>query len=135
MDRDKPDTWTSVMGRDCSSRAQQRNGALGRDKSPGFGAANTSQLCNLAYLVWLAGNHGSPWLAPVAMNTEQDRMQKDPKAQANPMYCTGDGLVNAKAREAALMGKHLRNTHFQFPADPTSTFLSSPQAYILASLH
>lgn len=67
MDRDKPDAWTSVMGRDCRPRAQQRNGALGKDKSPGSGAANTSQLRNLACLVWLAGNHGSPWLAPVAM--------------------------------------------------------------------
>lgn len=105
--------------------------ALVGDKSPGFGAANSTRLHDLTCLVWLTGKHRLPWLAPFAMWVmEQGRLQKYPKAI--PMYCTGDDwVVNAKAREAALIGKCLRNTDFQFSADPMSTFLSNPHTYRL----
>lgn len=75
-------TWTGISlmhgfvwwGGICSPRPQQRNVALSRtgcralvgDKSPGFGAANSTQLHDLTCLVWLTGNHRLPWLAPFA---------------------------------------------------------------------
>lgn len=71
------------------------------------------------------------WLHLPCGIMEQDSLQKYPKAQGNPTYCTGDWVADARAREAALIGKRLRNTDFQFPADPMSTFLSSPHAYLL----
>lgn len=111
MGRDKPDAWTCVMGRDRSPRAQHGNVALGGDTSPGFGAANTTQLSNLACLVWLVGNHRSPWLAPVAMwGHGAGQAAKGPKGTSKSHLLHRRWVVNAKAREAALTGKHLRNT-------------------------
>lgn len=57
-----------------SMALQQRSGVLSRrgcrapvgDKSPGFGAANSTQLYGLACLVRLAGNHRLLRLAPFA---------------------------------------------------------------------
>lgn len=90
------------------------------------------QLGGLACLVWLSGNHTSPWLAPFpTWEHRAGRLPKYPKAQVNPMYCTGDRVANAKAREAALIGKRLRNTDFSFSADPVSMYISSPHAYLL----
>lgn len=109
--------------------------ALGGDESPGCGAAKPTQLHGLTSLVWVAGNHcrlGWHHLPHGVM--EQDRLQKYSKAPVKPIYCTGDWVVDAKAREAALIGKCLRNTDFQCPADPMSTVLSSPHVYLLPFL-
>lgn len=109
--------------------------ALGGDESPGCGAAKPTQLHGLTSLVWVAGNHcrlGWHHLPHGVM--EQNRLQKYSKAPVKPIYCTGDWVVDAKAREAALIGKCLRNTDFQCPADPMSTVLSCPHVYLLPFL-
>lgn len=96
-------------------------------QSPGSEAVNSAQLQDLACLVW----QSQTTLAGTICHVGSWSLQKYPKAQGNPMYCTGGWVANARAREAALIGKRFRNTDFQLPADPMSMFLSSPHTYLL----
>lgn len=105
----------------CSSRLQQRNMTLSHtdcralvgQRSSGIEAGtHPTQLHDLSCLMWLAS-----WKYQVTLTCftchvrswSRTGYKKHPQAQDNPMYCTGDWVVKAKAREAALIGSHLRN--------------------------
>jgi len=80
------------------------------EESPGFGAANPTQLQDLACLVWLAGKHRLPWLAPCATRVHgAGQAAKIPKDTGESHILRGDRVVDAKAREAALLGKRLKH--------------------------